>query len=136
MSEPILERLSRFTPDGSGLDRDALLFAAGRASARPNRNWIALAAGLAACQLLMLGVLWLRPAPSPIPSTTLTQFDPFPSAVRPPEPSPVDDAERWAMKWRLLAAHSDDLPPPTPIDEPAPSPPLLRAFASPSSLLD
>ena len=46
MSEPLAERLSRFTPDGSGLDRDALLFAAGRASARPNRRWVALAAAL------------------------------------------------------------------------------------------
>ena len=38
MSEPILERLSRFTPDAGRLDRDALLFAAGRESARPNRG--------------------------------------------------------------------------------------------------
>ena len=41
MSEPFLERLSRFTPDAGRLDRDALLFAAGRSSARPNRGWIA-----------------------------------------------------------------------------------------------
>ena len=46
MSEPILERLSRFTPDAGGLDRDALLFAAGRESARPNRGW--MIAGLSA----------------------------------------------------------------------------------------
>jgi hypothetical protein len=45
--EPVVERLSRFTPDAGGLDRDSLLFAAGRASARPNRPWVALAAGLA-----------------------------------------------------------------------------------------
>ena len=48
MSEPLAERLSRFTPDGAGLDRDSLLFAAGRASARPSRRWQALAAALAA----------------------------------------------------------------------------------------
>ena len=35
MSEPFLERLSRFTPDAGGLDRDALLFAAGRALRPP-----------------------------------------------------------------------------------------------------
>ena len=48
MSEEFLERLSRFKPDAGGLDRDALLFATGRASARPNRGWVALAALLAA----------------------------------------------------------------------------------------
>ena len=34
MSEPFAERLSRFTPDGGGLDRDALLFAARTRSVR------------------------------------------------------------------------------------------------------
>ena len=52
MSEPFLERLSRFTPNAGGLDRDALLFAAGRASARPNRAWIALATLLTSTQVL------------------------------------------------------------------------------------
>jgi hypothetical protein len=61
MSEP-LERLSRFTPDAGGLDRDGLLYAAGRASARPNRGWITLAAGLALTQTLTLVLLWPRPA--------------------------------------------------------------------------
>ena len=32
MSESFLERLSRFTPDAGRLERDALLFAAGRRS--------------------------------------------------------------------------------------------------------
>ena len=39
MSEPIVERLSRFTPDAGRLDRDSLLYEAGRKSARPNRAW-------------------------------------------------------------------------------------------------
>ena len=34
MNEPLEDRLRRFSPDGSCLDRDALLFAAGKASAR------------------------------------------------------------------------------------------------------
>jgi hypothetical protein len=63
MSEPFLERLSRFTPDAGKLDRDALLFAAGRGSARPNRRWVALAAMLASTQVLSLAFLWARPAP-------------------------------------------------------------------------
>jgi hypothetical protein len=62
MSEPFLERLSRFTPDASGLDRDSLLFEAGRASARPNRGWKCLSAVLATTQLLALAVLWPQAA--------------------------------------------------------------------------
>jgi hypothetical protein len=63
MSEPFLERLSRFTPDSRGLDRDALLFATGRASARPNRGWKSLASALAVTQLFSLVVLWPRTGP-------------------------------------------------------------------------
>ena len=69
MSEPFLERLSRFTPDAGGLDRDALLFAAGRNSVRPNRGWKTVASLLAATQALSLVLLWPRPNPPTSPST-------------------------------------------------------------------
>lgn len=61
MSEPFLERLSRFTPDAGGLDRDSLFYAAGRNSARPNRGWIFAASLLASTQMLSLVMLWPRP---------------------------------------------------------------------------
>jgi len=61
MSEPFLERLTRFTPDAGRVDRDTLLFATGRASARPNRGWIALAGALAATQAISLALLWPHP---------------------------------------------------------------------------
>ncbi len=67
MSEPFLERLTRFTPNAAGLDRDALLFAAGRSSARPNRGWKALATALAGSQVLSLVVLWPWPKPDASP---------------------------------------------------------------------
>ena len=65
MSEPFLERLSRFTPDAGRLDRDALLFAAGRGSVRPNRGWITLATLLASTQLLSLVLLVAAALPRP-----------------------------------------------------------------------
>jgi hypothetical protein len=61
MSEPLIERLSRFTPDAGQLDRDALLFNAGRASVRPKRAWGIVAGSLAASQILTLALLWPRP---------------------------------------------------------------------------
>ncbi len=71
MSEARLERLSRFTPDAGGLDRDALLFAAGRNSVRPNRGWVAAASLLAATQAMSLALLWPRPSP-PTSSATMS----------------------------------------------------------------
>ena len=107
MSEPLAERLSRFTPDGSGLDRDGLLFAAGRASARPNRRWMALAAALAASQVLTLVSLWpptkaLAPAPPAAFALPGLSDDP---------PPPHDPSELGALSQRLLASEGDGPPP-------------------------
>ena len=108
MSEPLAERLSRFTPDAGELDRDALLFAAGRASARPGRRWKAVAGALAASQLLTLLFLWPRTphqgadAPrSPLAST--------PSVAVEPPPAPSDPGS-WATNWRMMN-EPDDQPP-------------------------
>ena len=80
MSEPFLERLSRFTADSRGLDRDALLFAAGRASARPSRGWKSLASALAVTQLFSLVVLWPRTVPPGVGRGV-----PVAGATKPPE---------------------------------------------------
>ena len=87
MSEPILERLSRFTPDAGGLDRDALLFAAGRESARPNRGWMTLASLLASTQALSLVASLASPEPAVAGLPVPVAAAPAPSAVsnrRPP----------------------------------------------------
>jgi hypothetical protein len=63
MSDSFAERLSGLTPDAAGFDRDAVLIAAGRASARPSRLWQIMAAALALSQVVTLAVLlWPRPA--------------------------------------------------------------------------
>jgi hypothetical protein len=128
MSEPIAERLSRFTPDAGALDRDALLFAAGRASARPNRRWVVLAGMLAACQLLTFLLLWPRATPGVAP---VVRSDP-PSAVPDPPralgpPQDSDPAELWVLRQRLLGPEGD-LPPPRPVHDLRLDGPPLRAF--------
>ena len=72
MSEPFLERLSAFLPDPGSLNRDELLFAAGRSSARPSRGWKMLASALAATQALSL-VLMLPPARPLLSGLTVIQ---------------------------------------------------------------
>jgi hypothetical protein len=64
MSRDFLDTLKSFTPDGSGLNRDKLLFEAGRASApSPARAWL-LVGLLALTQALTVGFLL---APSSVP---------------------------------------------------------------------
>ena len=135
MSEPILERLSRFTPDAGRLDRDALLFAAGRSSARPNRGWMTLASLLAGTQALSLALLWPHSSPPVERSTVSVVGVPAPSAApEPPASGASDDPGLWSARCGLLR--------PEAVDHPAgdvtfiESEPPLRAFPTPSSLLN
>jgi hypothetical protein len=78
MPNDLPDTLKGFTPDGSGLDRDALLFEAGRASAgSPARAWRFVAL-LALSQVLTLGFCLPRP-PASLP---------LPAEPRPPSLSP------------------------------------------------
>ena len=53
----MFERLNRFTPNAGGLDRDAILYAAGRQSAR-SWKWPLLCAVLLVTQVVTLIALW------------------------------------------------------------------------------
>ncbi len=135
MSEPILERLSRFTPDAGRLDRDTLLFAAGRDSARPNRGWMTLASLLAGTQALSLALLWPHSSPSVEKSTVSIAGVPAPSAApEPPATGASADPGLWSARHGLLR--------PEAVDHPAgdvtfiESEPPLRAFPPPPSLLN
>lgn len=58
--DPLTDRLNRFTPNAAGVDRDAILFAAGRRSVRISRLWPAATVLLAASQVVTLALLWPR----------------------------------------------------------------------------
>jgi hypothetical protein len=130
MSEGFLERLSRFTPDAGRLDRDALLFAAGRASVRPNHGWKALAALLAGTQALSLVLLW--PHPTPPAGDLAGQVPTVKSPARSPEPPRSEGFASpgvWSARPNLLESDLEDYRDETVtfID----SGPPLRAFGSP-----
>jgi hypothetical protein len=140
MSEPFLERLSRFTPNAGGLDRDALLFAAGRGSARPNRGWITLATLLAHAQILSLVILWPRPTPPPAEGrlTVAAVVDPAslpPMTLESPTPAALASAGTWWSRRRLVEPDKDELAVDsvTLIDS---GPPLKILGPLPSSLLN
>jgi hypothetical protein len=127
MPEPILERLSRFTPDGSTLDRDALLFNAGRASVRRHRGWALAALTLAASQLLTLSLLWPVPNRS---SSRLVTTSFAPKAVE-SSPAAPDALELGSLNRHVLDAREGDLPPSAPCEDLVPGDPPLHAFGAP-----
>lgn len=85
MSEDVMGKLGSFTP--AAVDRDALLFAAGRASAKPSARWKWIAAAIAVSQCLTLG-LWLAPKksepPPVVPEVKFLEPDEPPSVA--PDP--------------------------------------------------
>jgi hypothetical protein len=137
MSEAFLERLRQFTPDAGGLDRDALLFAAGRGSARPNRGWKTLASLLAGTQALSLVVLWPRPNSPTSPSTMSISTIPIPqralehpSSEAFPSPPYVLSARHSLLESDLETWPAADV---TFIDQ---GPPLRAVGPLPASLLN
>lgn len=98
MSDPLTRTLSRFTPEG-GVDRDTLMYQAGRASVPSPVRWKALAAMLALGQALTLLALLARPdAPE-------AEASPDPTIV----PSPAMPAGGWMARHGLPEAY--ELPP-------------------------
>jgi hypothetical protein len=125
MSDAFLERLSRFTPDGGSLDRDALLFAAGRASVRPQRRWPLVAGLLAVCEAVTLLVLWPRPA-MPL-SMPLADARPASVEAEPREPPSGTLHDRWSYADSWAAETVEHMTPPEP---------PWHAFATPPTLLN
>ncbi len=131
MSENFAERLGHLLPEAGGFDRDALLVAAGRATARPNRGWIALAGVLASSQVLTLALLW----PSRMSSSS--PGEPRPAVMEPTLPLiPLEPSSWRRLQDRAMAADGNLLSPPFEaefVGEAAP----LHAFADfPASLLN
>ena len=89
------ERLSRFTPNPLGLDRDGILFAAGRRAARRSWVWKALAGLFATTQVITLLALWPRPQPA----GTFVGPPPAVAPVAPAEPPPPPLASPPADVW-------------------------------------
>lgn len=85
MSEDVIGKLESFTP--AVVDRDALLFAAGRASAKPSSFWKRVAAALAVSQAVTLG-LWFVPKRSDPPTVVPQEIVVVPDEPPPAVPDP------------------------------------------------
>jgi hypothetical protein len=116
MSEPThdpgltaLERaLAGLVPSSGALNRDALMFAAGRASVRRGWAWPCAAAGATAAALVLGALLLLRPAPEPV-----VRFVPVPAPPQPSETPTPPDAPSAVGEALAPAPKASPLPPET-----------------------
>jgi hypothetical protein len=134
MSEDDLNRLADalrgLAPDPTPLDRDALMYRAGRNAARGVRLWQAAAALSTAAALALGLVLGLRPEPQAVTHTvvvTVTKEVPVPVESSPPAPErqadgffvgtpaePVDRPLPRRLEEQVLRWGLDGLPLPPP----------------------
>jgi hypothetical protein len=136
MSETFFERVSQFTPSAAGLDRDALLFAAGRASARPNRALIALATVLTSTQVLLFVFLWARPtAPTDRSFVAVVARPSAPVTVDPEFSRPGAGPGTWPTRRGLLDPEIAN-PPDDTVSLIDSGPPLRASGPLPASLLN
>jgi hypothetical protein len=89
MSEDVIGKLARFTPTAPGLNRDELLFRAGRASAPSGRWWKLAVAVLAVAQIGTVAA-WMTQKPTVPPAVVPVAQ---PAAVE-PEPEPFEPPPR------------------------------------------
>jgi hypothetical protein len=118
--EPLTDSIARFTPSAPGLDRDAILFAAGRRAARGSWVWKGLTAVLAASQAVTLLALWPKGPPPAVPVAPAPVTTPV-AEPTPPAASPVP-ADVWTAGSRPDVLQSP--PAPTGIEFVTSGPPL------------
>jgi hypothetical protein len=122
--DPLTDALARFTPT-TRLDRDVLLFRAGRASAPKPRWWKRATALLLVTQAATLAV-WLRPTPEPSPPPP---HEAVPAEGLSPDhdPAPLPPASYGAL---ARAVEENGLPPLTPTPGETPDGPTLSVMSA------
>jgi hypothetical protein len=142
----VASALAALRPNPPALDRDRLLFRAGRASAPRPWFWRAATAVAATAALALAGVLIFRPAPPPVVQVVHIRDEAPPPPAAPPKdeppPAPAESEPParpypWTMtpytrlEDKLLRWGLDGLPEPTPSAAPAETvDSLLKSFSS------
>ncbi len=105
LTDPVARALARFTP-AAGLERDEMLFRAGRASARTGWLLRSVAALLLATNAVTLA-LWLSASPRQV---VVIESPPTPGPGLPTEP-PQTEIEPSAPSWIASTRRTGELPP-------------------------
>jgi hypothetical protein len=96
---PFSQALARVAPHPGQLDRDALLFAAGRAAGRRGRLWPALSAALALTCAGLGAVVLFRP-PQTVEVVRVVYLPaPQPAPAPAEQPSPLPETPALSSEW-------------------------------------
>lgn len=126
--DPVFDKLARFSPSSGGLDRDAILFASGRASSRSRRLWPAIAGFLAVTQAITLAALLMPRSPREMPTKTE-----IPAALSPMvEPQPEYSSDGMIQVW----SDPDRLPRESLVADPVPPEPIWTVVSAKSLSFD
>lgn len=126
--DPLVQKLSRFTPSSSSVDRDAMLFAAGRASAPRTAGWKVLVSALALSQTATLAIwfvgrLFETPQRQTVPG--IANYEEISPAFKEAPVQLPASVDTYASLWRQL--EESGLPRPEPFADPLPAHPALSA---------
>ena len=105
LTDPTARALARFTPT-TRLDRDEMMFRAGRTSARAGRLWKGAAALLLTTNAATLAV-WLSTPPRQV---VVIETRPTSIPADPVEPPPTG-VEPQSASWTVTARRTGELPP-------------------------
>ena len=113
--DPVIGKLTRFTPSGSSLDPAEVLFRAGRASARTPWGWKMAVSGLVFVTAALLGERLVndrnaKSGPREAAPVSVVAPVPIPTPDQSPSPSPGEPGSPWRLGALLHAADPDDLP--------------------------
>ena len=105
-----LRTLAGFSPSAPAIDRDEVMFRAGRASARVGRGWKAAVALMVVAQVVGWTVWLTEPASAPKESAAPTTIAPVP----PVEVAPADPTDPASYR-ALVVQWSGENPPAIPV---------------------
>jgi hypothetical protein len=113
--DPVLGRLTRFTPREPSLDPADVLFRAGRDSARTPRGWKMAVAGLGLVVAALLGERLTNsrdanPGPPGAAPPAVAVPVPVPAPDQSPSPVPTGPESPWRFGALRHAADPNDLP--------------------------
>jgi hypothetical protein len=131
LNDPALDALAAalrgLAPPPAGLDRDALMFRAGRAAAPRRWAWPLATAASTAAAVVFGVLLWVRPEP-PRVVERIVYLPAEPPSAAADEPAPPGDPGAWSRYLHLLSRDLDGLPAPPAEPQRREAPPTVESL--------
>ena len=132
--DPLLTQLARFQPSKPAIDRDALLFAMGKASGPKTRGWKVAVLVLGLCQVTTLGA-WVAHSFTARPSVAVPGKSAEQNSDAPTTPAPAVMPDTSGSYLEMVRRwERNGFPAPAPVVDPPPAGPVLSVGATQQGL--